>query len=136
MQPTLLLDESQAMRVFVDATRALSYTRPTESHWLSGPSQLMSRSWKWYSGLLLTIAISSVSHADDAEGLAFFQKKVLPVLKKHCYECHSAAADEIKGNLPERHMPTGVEDEEISSFLIIVLLPAGRRCCVSSPFTT
>ena len=99
MQPTLLLDESQAMRVFVDATRALSYTRPTESHWLSGPSQLMSRSWKWYSGLLLTIAISSVSHADDAEGLAFFQKKVLPVLKKHCYECHSAAADEIKGNL-------------------------------------
>jgi hypothetical protein len=34
--------------------------------------------------------------ADDA---AFFHDKVEPVLKKHCYECHSTSAEKIKGGL-------------------------------------
>ena len=59
----------------------------------------MSASLKWCCGLVLVIAMNRVAFAEDAKGLAFFQKKVLPVLKKHCYECHSAAADEVKGNL-------------------------------------
>ena len=31
--------------------------------------------------------------------LEFFEKKIRPVLVKHCYECHSAGSDEIKGEL-------------------------------------
>jgi mono/diheme cytochrome c family protein len=35
----------------------------------------------------------------SAEGVAFFEKEVRPLLVKHCSECHSADAKEIKGNL-------------------------------------
>lgn len=35
----------------------------------------------------------------DAEGLAFFEKKIRPALVKHCYECHSAEAKELQGSL-------------------------------------
>jgi len=33
------------------------------------------------------------------EGIEFFEKKVRPVLVKHCYSCHSAEAKKIKGEL-------------------------------------
>lgn len=35
----------------------------------------------------------------DAAGVEFFEKKIRPVLLKHCYECHSATAKNIKGGL-------------------------------------
>ncbi len=35
-------------------------------------------------------------YANDAE---FFESKVRPLLVKHCYECHSADSDELKGGL-------------------------------------
>jgi hypothetical protein len=35
----------------------------------------------------------------DAEGIEFFEKKIRPVLVLHCYECHSSASTEIKGEL-------------------------------------
>jgi len=35
--------------------------------------------------------------ADD--GLAFFEKRIRPVLVKHCYECHSAESKKLKGGL-------------------------------------
>jgi hypothetical protein len=35
--------------------------------------------------------------ADD--GIEYFEKKVRPVLIRHCYKCHSAAASEVKGGL-------------------------------------
>ncbi len=31
--------------------------------------------------------------------LDFFEKKIRPVLVKHCYECHSEKSDELGGNL-------------------------------------
>jgi mono/diheme cytochrome c family protein len=34
-----------------------------------------------------------------AEQVEFFEKKIRPLLVNHCYECHSAQADEIAGNL-------------------------------------
>jgi len=37
--------------------------------------------------------------ANAAEDAPFFTKKILPVLVQHCYECHSAEADEVRGNL-------------------------------------
>lgn len=35
----------------------------------------------------------------DAEGIAFFEKKIRPVLVEHCYECHSSRAKELEGGL-------------------------------------
>ncbi len=45
--------------------------------------------------------VSTVQAEDKptGEALEFFEKKIRPVLVKHCYECHSAEADEVKGNL-------------------------------------
>ncbi len=34
-----------------------------------------------------------------AEDLEFFEKKVRPVLAEHCYSCHSASAEKIRGGL-------------------------------------
>jgi mono/diheme cytochrome c family protein len=37
--------------------------------------------------------------APSAQGLAFFESKVRPLLAEHCYECHSTRAGKIKGGL-------------------------------------
>ncbi|MFP6752540.1 MAG: DUF1549 domain-containing protein, partial [Pirellulaceae bacterium] len=35
----------------------------------------------------------------DTAGFEFFEKKIRPVLVLHCYECHSSASTELKGEL-------------------------------------
>lgn len=56
-------------------------------------------------GGLLTLVVLSVvlpysrSVWADDEGAAFFESRIRPVLVQHCYECHSSAAGELKGNL-------------------------------------
>ena len=45
----------------------------------------------------LCIGICNVSLAD--EGIEFFEKKIRPMLAKHCYECHSAKAKKAKAGL-------------------------------------
>ncbi len=35
----------------------------------------------------------------DKQGVEFFEKKIRPVLVKHCYECHSADSEEVEGEL-------------------------------------
>lgn len=44
---------------------------------------------------------SVVTHAADSNAVAieFFENKVRPVLAEHCYSCHSAKAEKIKGGL-------------------------------------
>ncbi|NJM55501.1 MAG: hypothetical protein HC841_05950, partial [Verrucomicrobiae bacterium] len=37
--------------------------------------------------------------AAEPSGTAFFEQKIRPVLIEHCYECHSAEAKKLKGNL-------------------------------------
>ena len=37
--------------------------------------------------------------ADETDSAAFFEKRIRPVLVEHCYECHSASAQAIKGGL-------------------------------------
>jgi hypothetical protein len=49
-----------------------------------------------YSPLL---AADVVDKPVDAAGIEFFEKKIRPVLLKHCYECHSAEAKNVKGGL-------------------------------------
>jgi hypothetical protein len=36
---------------------------------------------------------------DTAEGLAFFEKKIRPILAENCYKCHSAKAKKLKAEL-------------------------------------
>jgi hypothetical protein len=46
------------------------------------------------------IALScGTARGDDPAGVAFFEQKVRPVLVEHCYSCHSAKAEKIKGGL-------------------------------------
>lgn len=57
--------------------------------------------------LIWTAALSAASaeimsgaHAEvSADQLQFFEKNIRPVLVEHCYKCHSAASDKIKGGL-------------------------------------
>ena len=37
--------------------------------------------------------------ANTSSEAAFFEKKIRPMLVKHCYECHSTASAELKGEL-------------------------------------
>lgn len=47
----------------------------------------------WSLPLLLNAA------EDSDTDKAFFNEKILPVLKSHCFECHSRDAEEVKGQL-------------------------------------
>jgi len=44
---------------------------------------------------LIALVVSGTAGAD----VAFFEQKIRPVLVEHCYECHSAEAKKLKGNL-------------------------------------
>lgn len=48
---------------------------------------------------LLAYLVSSHLAADEREAHDFFEAKIRPVLVKHCYECHSAQADDVYGGL-------------------------------------
>jgi cytochrome c553 len=52
-------------------------------------------------GLMLTAALGSANAADktDPKGIAFFEKKIRPVLVKQCYQCHSSQTKKPKGGL-------------------------------------
>ena len=45
------------------------------------------------------VAPAQVSVAPTADGLAFFEKKIRPVLTDKCYKCHAADSEKIKGGL-------------------------------------
>ena len=48
---------------------------------------------------LLSFLSQAVFAADEHVGLEFFEKKIRPMLVKHCYECHAADSKAIKGGL-------------------------------------
>lgn len=54
-------------------------------------------------GLVFTGVISRSASAQespaDPQAIAFFEKKIRPVLVQHCYECHSEGAKKVKGGL-------------------------------------
>src|ERR1044071_9190418 len=52
-----------------------------------------------FATLLLTALGANAETAPSAEQIAFFEKKIRPVLADKCYKCHSEGADKIKGNL-------------------------------------
>ena len=52
-------------------------------------------------GLVIACGILGISRAapPSPEHLEFFESKVRPLLVDHCYPCHSARAEKIKGGL-------------------------------------
>ena len=44
-------------------------------------------------------AVATACHADDPQASVFFERRIRPLLVKHCYECHSEAAKEQQGGL-------------------------------------
>ncbi|MBR9803530.1 DUF1549 domain-containing protein, partial [bacterium] len=54
--------------------------------------------------LLLWFSLSGLVEADDAQRLEYFEKQVRPLLAEHCYQCHSASGEEIKGGLRVDHL--------------------------------
>jgi hypothetical protein len=50
--------------------------------------------------LMAAGCVSSASAVEPtAKQLAFFETKIRPVLVKHCYQCHSAQSEKVKGEL-------------------------------------
>ncbi len=49
--------------------------------------------------IILTTLLLSTSARGDEASARLFNEKVLPVLKAHCFECHSKDAEEVKGGL-------------------------------------
>lgn len=52
-----------------------------------------------WAGLLSLIGLVTAAAPAAEPEIAFFQEKVEPLLKKHCYECHSHVADKASGGL-------------------------------------
>ena len=48
---------------------------------------------------LIAVCLSLTSAPQEGEGLDFFEKRIRPVLVRHCYECHSSAALKPEGGL-------------------------------------
>ncbi|MFT5327149.1 MAG: hypothetical protein ACI8P0_005038, partial [Planctomycetaceae bacterium] len=48
---------------------------------------------------VLVVLFSTLAKADDAASVEWFEKKIRPVLVKHCYECHSAGTKNLSGKL-------------------------------------
>lgn len=51
-----------------------------------------------FSLVILWLTVTTVQ-ATDQTGIAFFEQNIRPVLVANCYECHSAGAKALKGNL-------------------------------------
>jgi hypothetical protein len=58
--------------------------------------------WRLLLAILLGGCAAARAFADelpDADGIAFFEKKIRPLLARRCYECHSSQAKSLKGGL-------------------------------------
>jgi hypothetical protein len=49
--------------------------------------------------LLLFLALSHTVSAEEADGIAFFEKQVRPLLIERCLKCHSSGSKKVGGNL-------------------------------------
>ncbi|MHC5544358.1 c-type cytochrome domain-containing protein, partial [Singulisphaera rosea] len=47
----------------------------------------------------LGLASPTLAGPTDAEGIAFFEKNIRPILVERCYSCHSTQAKKIQGGL-------------------------------------
>src|SRR5262245_31391772 len=56
---------------------------------------------RWLGAWFVLLAVPALASAGGTpkQGIEFFEKKIRPVLTKHCYECHSAQAKKPKAGL-------------------------------------
>ena len=47
----------------------------------------------------LAVVGLSLGTEPTQEGIAFFEKKIRPMLVQHCYKCHSANSEKVRGEL-------------------------------------
>jgi len=59
----------------------------------------MKRVASWTLAFAVLQAASAPAAEDDPKGIDFFEKHIRPVLVANCYQCHSATAKELKGEL-------------------------------------
>jgi len=60
----------------------------------------MNGRFKFGLGALICLGVFAGNAAEPtAAGLAFFEKKIRPVLVERCYKCHSAKSEKLKGGL-------------------------------------
>src|SRR5688572_26636647 len=50
-------------------------------------------------GLVVALTVSAAAPPVSSTDAEFFHRKIQPLLAERCFECHSHAADKIKGNL-------------------------------------
>ena len=61
--------------------------------------------WKWLGWGSAFLALVYLGHgavqADiaAADGVAFFESKIRPILDQHCYECHASTSKKVRGRL-------------------------------------
>jgi len=76
--------------------------RPVQAPHVSGkttPKLRSAGSSLWVAVLLAIVLPQASANAEDAESVDWFEKKIRPVLVKHCYECHSASSKMVEGKL-------------------------------------
>src|SRR5689334_7444656 len=49
--------------------------------------------------VVISSALSAVAQESSDNGVAFFEKKIRPLLGENCYKCHSAQSEKLKGGL-------------------------------------
>ena len=74
---------------------------PSSSHWRNNPPPLAVI--LFLSVMLVGAATNNVVRAEEAaRGVEFFEKKIRPLLVKHCYECHGPTEASAKLRLDSR----------------------------------
>jgi len=57
------------------------------------------RTWAILLGLGGRAALGAAPTPPDHAGIEFFEQKIRPIFVEHCYKCHSAQAEKLKGGL-------------------------------------
>lgn len=72
---------------------------------IAGPA-LHALRWSFFAFVVIATAVPAgraqtppAVRSDQARQLNFFESRIRPVLIKHCYECHSAESESLKGGL-------------------------------------
>jgi mono/diheme cytochrome c family protein len=57
------------------------------------------RAWSFCAPMLILAARLFAADPSSPAGIEFFERKIRPLLADHCYQCHSAKAEKLKGGL-------------------------------------
>lgn len=60
---------------------------------------ILPRAGNEFATLALCLALTTAAFAADKETEKNFDDKIKPLFSRHCFECHSATSDELKGKL-------------------------------------